>query len=209
LISSNSRIATKNQFKAWLTPSFKLFTSVSLYTTKKNMIPHHTFYKDGYISSASNGGFSNIKLFFIAYKNFFRLVSFMIYFKVPKLLFTNNMFREEACAINWEHLTKHPFMYKYNYHPIFYKPSKLDDRLPLVFRLFKQSGIVSALVIDSLYHAKTAYYLHRFNFYSVGFVEANKPKYILNSSIPALGDSILSQLFFVRTMLLLKRITLN
>ena len=196
-----------NTFKRWLKPSFKLFISVSLYNTKKIISPHHTFRSDGYLSASSNGGFSDIKLFFNAYKSFFYLLYSVLYFNVPKLIFTNNIFREEACSINWEHLSRNTFIFRYNYHSIFFRPSKLDDKLPLLFRLFKQSGIASAFIIDSLYHSKNIYYLHRFNFYTIGFVEGNKPKYTLNTALPSLGDSVTGQLFFIRSLLLIRRIT--
>jgi len=108
--------------------------------------------------------------------------------------------------MNWENLKKYAFIFKYNYYPIFFKPSKLDDSLPLIFRLFKQSGIISTLIVDSLYHTKTIYYLHRFEFYTIGLIEGNKPKYTLNTSLPALGDSLLSQLFFIRSILVINKL---
>ena len=198
--SSNNRLST------WTKTSFKLFTQVSLYNRKKLFRPHHTFNIDGYINSGENGGFSNVKLFYSAYKKFYYLIYTMLYFNVPYLIFSNAIFREESCSLNWEQLSSHLFIWKYNYHTLFYRPSKLDDRLPMVFSLFKQSGITASLVIDSLYHSKTIYYLHRHNIYSVGFVEGNKPKHIVNSSLPALGDTLLSQLFFVRSFITLKKI---
>ena len=198
--SSNNRLST------WTKTSFKLFTQVSLYNRKKLFRPHHTFNIDGYINSGENGGFSNVKLFYSAYKKFYYLIYTMLYFNVPYLIFSNAIFREESCSLNWEQLSSHLFIWKYNYHTLFYRPSKLDDRLPMVFSLFKQSGITASLIIDSLYHSKTIYYLHRHNIYSVGFVEGNKPKHIVNSSLPALGDTLLSQLFFVRSFITLKKI---
>jgi hypothetical protein len=128
------------------------------------------------------------------------------YFNMPKLLFSSNVFREETCSLNWESLSSYIFIWRYNFHSLFYKPSKLDDKLPLTFLLFKQSGISSGVVIDSLYHAKTIYYLHRAEFYSIGLVEGNKSKYALNAALPALGENILSQLFFIRTMLTINKL---
>ena len=194
------------RLNSWTKTSFKLFTQVSLYNRKKLFRPHHTFNIDGYINSGENGGFSNIKLFYSAYRKFYSLLYTIIYFNIPSLIFSNAIFREESCSLNWEHLSKHLFIWKYNYHSLFYKPSKLDDRLPMVFSLFKQSGIVSSIIIDSLYHSKTIYYLHRHDIYSIGFVEGNKPKHVLNSSLPALGDTLLSQLFFIRSFITLKKI---
>ena len=207
-ITSSNKLnrPTNSRLTNWTKTSFKLFTQVSLYNRKKLFRPHHTFNIDGYINSGENGGFSNVKLFYSAYRKFYHLIYTMIYFSVPSLIFSNAIFREESCSLNWEHLSNHLFIWKYNYHTLFYRPSKLDDRLPMIFSLFKQSGITASLIIDSLYHSKTIYYLHRHNIYSVGFVEGNKPKHILNSSLPALGDTLLSQLFFVRSFITLKKI---
>jgi hypothetical protein len=167
---------------------------------------HHTYIHDGFTNRSGNGGFTNVKLFFSLYKNFFNLLYSLTYFNVSKLIFSSNVFREEACALNWEHLSEQLFIWRYNYHSLFYKPSKLDDKLPTTFLLFKQAGINSGIVIDSLYHAKTIYYLHRAEFYSLGLVEGNKSKYVLNASLPALSENILSQLFFIRTLLLINKL---
>lgn len=190
----------------WIKSSFKLFSSVSSYNRKKLLKPHHTFVIDGYINSGENGGFSNIRLFFNAYKRFYLLLQTLIYHNISKLVFTGPFFKDESCAMNWQSLSSYLFIWKYNYYSIFYRPSKLDDRLPMIFSLFKQAGITSSLISDTLYHSKTVYYLHRYNIYSIGFVEGNKPKHVLNVSLPALGDNILSQLFFIRSILILKRL---
>ena len=192
--------------KRWLSSSFKTFVNLSSYSSKRILIIHHSHLRDGLTNSWGNGGFSCPKSFFKLYRKFFGLVYSIIYYNIPKLIFTNNIFREEACSINWESLPKSTFIFKYNYHSIFFKPSKLDDKLPLLFRLFKQSGISSAFIVDSLYHSKNVYYLHRFNFYTIGLVEGNKPKYTLNTALPSLGDSIVGQLFFIRSLLLIRRL---
>jgi hypothetical protein len=145
-------------------------------------------------------------MFFSLYKKFFYLLYNLIYFNIPKLLFTSNIFREEACSLNWSNLSHHLFIWRYNFHSLFYKPSKLDDQLPLTFTLFRQIGISSSIVIDTLYHAKTIYYLHRAEFYSIGLVEGNKSKYTLNAALPALGENILSQLFFIRALITIKKL---
>jgi hypothetical protein len=196
----------KSRTTPWIKSSFKLFSSVSSYNRKKLIKPHHTFIIDGYVNSGENGGFSNIRLFFNAYKRFYLLLQTLIYHDISKLVFSGPLFKDESCALNWQSLSSYLFIWKYNYYSIFYRPSKLDDRLPIIFSLFKQAGITSSLVSDTLYHAKTVYYLHRYNIYSIGFVEGNKPKHALNVSLPALGDSILSQLFFIRSILVLKRL---
>jgi hypothetical protein len=167
---------------------------------------HHSYIHDGFTNGSGNGGFTNVRLFFSLYKKFFNLLYNLVYFSIPRLVFSSNVFREESCSLNWESLSRHLFIWRYNFHSLFYKPSKLDDKLPLTFSMFKQVGISSGIIIDSLYHSKTIYYLHRAEFYSIGIVEGNKSKYILNAALPALGESILSQLFFVRTLITINKL---
>ena len=192
--------------KRWLSSSFKTFVNLSSYSSKRILIIHHSHLRDGLTNSWGNGGFSCPKSFFKLYRKFFGLVYSIIYYNIPKLIFTNNIFREESCALNWSSLSSHLFIWRYNYHSLFYKPSKLQDSLLTAFYMLRQAGITSGIVVDTLYHSKTIYYLHRTNFYSVGLVDAGKSKYTLNAALPALGENLASQLFFLRSIIFINRL---
>lgn len=198
-----------NKLNSVTSNSFKIFINCSMYNNKRIFKVHHTYNIDGLISSSNNAGFNNIKSFLNSYKKFFNLIYYITYFKLPTIMFSNNIFREEVCSINWAHLSNHLFIWKYNYYSIFFKPSKLKDSLVYTFTLFKQARISSSIVTDTQYHNKTIYYLHRYNFYSIGISDAGKSKYILNSSLPALGESITSQLFFIRMLTLINKIVVT
>ena len=192
--------------KRWLSSSFKTFVNLSSYSSKRVLIIHHSHLRDGLTNSWGNGGFSCAKSFFSLYKKFFNLIYSILHYNIPKLIFSNNIFREECCALNWASLSSHLFIWRYNYHSLFYKPSKLQDSLLTAFYMLRQAGITSGIVVDTLYHSKTIYYLHRTNFYSVGLVDAGKSKYTLNAALPALGENLASQLFFIRSIMFINRL---
>lgn len=204
-LSKNVKLNVRIKSKLTMT-TFKLFTNLSSYNRKHLLRIHHSYKINGLLNGSGNGGFNNVKTFYSLYSRFFNILYTLVHFNIQRLVFSNNIFREEACALNWESLSQHLFIWKYNYHSLFYKPSKLDDKLPQTFSLFKQAGITSSIVIDSSYHSKTIYYLHRAEFYSIGVTEGNKSKYLLNTTLPALGESILTQLFFVRIIAIMGRL---
>lgn len=65
----------------------------------------------------------------------------------------------------------------------------------------------TAMVLDVFYHAKTIYYLNITGFYTFGLVPTNTSKYVLNLSLPTTQESILSQIFFIRFLLVSKKNT--
>lgn len=65
----------------------------------------------------------------------------------------------------------------------------------------------TAMVLDVFYHAKTIHYLNIMNFYTFGLVPTNTSKYTLNLSLPTTQESILSQIFFIRFLLVSKKNT--
>ena len=93
--SINARKKTK-----WIESSFKVFTSLSAYNRKHIMRVHHTYIHDGFTNGAGNGGFTNVRLFFSLYKKFFNLLYNLVYFSIPRLVFSSNVFREESCSLN-------------------------------------------------------------------------------------------------------------
>jgi len=197
----NKKILTK-----WVKTSFKLFVNLSSYNRKHLLKVHHSYIHDGLLNSNGNGGFTNLKLFFSLYKKFIYMLYHLFYYNITNLIFSSNIFKEETCSLNWSNLSDKLFIWKYNYYSIFYRQTKLDDRLPSVFNIFKSSGISSSIIVDTLYHNKTIYYLRRSQFYTLGLVEGNNTKYIVDASLPALSESILTQLFFIRTILYLKKV---
>ena len=205
----NNSIGNVKVLKTWVNSSFKLFSNSMLYNRKRIIRVHHTYNHDGIFNGSGNLGFTSVRSLFTLYKKFFYLMYSIIYYGISKLIFANNIFREESNALNWDHLSHHLFIWKYNYNSIFYKPSKLEDKLSTLFLLFKQVGITSGIVVDTLYHSKTIYYLHRFNFYSIGLVDAGKSKYTLNVSLPSLGENLTAHLFFVRSIVLLNKTILK
>ena len=65
------------------------------------------------------------------------------------------------------------------------------------------------LVIDVLYHSKTIYYLRRTGFYTLGLVPINYNANTLDFAIPVSSDSLLSQVFLIRFLSIIKQATLQ
>jgi len=65
----------------------------------------------------------------------------------------------------------------------------------------------TAMILDVFYHSKTIHYLNIFGFYTFGLVPTNTSKYTLNFALPTAQESILSQIFFIRFLLVSKKHT--
>lgn len=63
----------------------------------------------------------------------------------------------------------------------------------------------TAMILDVFYHAKTIHYLNISGFYTFGLVPTNTSYYTLNFVLPTTQESILSQIFFIRFLLVSKK----
>jgi hypothetical protein len=77
----------------------------------------------------------------------------------------------------------------------------------LILENYTLMNFHTAMILDVFYHAKTIYYLNITGFYTFGLVPTNTNKYTLNLSLPTTQESILSQVFFIRFLLVSKKHT--
>ena len=68
----------------------------------------------------------------------------------------------------------------------------------LLFKFFKLNGFYTAIVYDAMMHKNTIYYLQRLNYFSIGIVPANLPKYTLSVAIPSINENSLNHLFLLK-----------
>ena len=193
--------------KSDIISSFKSFVLLGSSSTS-GLLKVHPSNKQFFLKIASSGGgFTSLRLLFNVYNKFNSLLFNITYFDIKLLSFGNSVFRQEIAAINWGHITYYIALFKLSNMSIFFRPNKLNDKLPKVFKFLKLNGFHTSIVYDCNYHKRTIYYLHRLNFFSIGIVPANMPKYTLSVSLPTLNDTLLSHLFMVRLFVKIQRIS--
>jgi len=168
---------------------FKLFTKVSLYSNRNKLKVHHS--QSNYYSLHTKGGtsFSSLSLLNGIFDKFITLITNLFYFNLRILPFSSSAIKDDLISIYWFNSTRFKKILKYTSQSVFFSPNKMSDQYPFIFPFWKLSGYNVSLVYDVTYHLKTLYYLHRFNFYSVGILPSSMPKYKLSVSIPSLNDS--------------------
>lgn len=90
-----------------------------------------------------------------------------------------------------------------------YKPNKINDEGEFIFRKLKYLNFNVACVSDVVYHNKTIYYLRRLNFYTFGLVPTIYHAKTLDFAIPTADTNPVMQVFFIRTLLVIKQTSLK
>jgi len=133
----------------------------------------------------------------------------LFFYKIDTLTFGTSFFKQELLSLNWQSMKKFKFMWRYTRPFLSFRSNKITTYGDFVFYRLNLLGMRLGLVIDVLYHSKTIYYLHRSGFYTVGLVPINYNINTLNFAVPSTSDSLLTQVFFIRFLSLIKQNTSN
>ena len=186
--------------------SFKMYMKINVYNSS-NLRVHSSFFTT-YLSFASaNVSLINVRKFFQYYKTFFNFVSNIFYYKLPFLSFSSSSFKREILSLNWSYLSKFSYMWKYTKPFFFFTPNKIRNEMSVLLENYTLMNFHTAMVLDVFYHARTIHYLNITGFYTFGLVPTNTSKYTLNFALPTTQESILSQVFFIRFLLVSKKNT--
>ena len=121
------------------------------------------------------------------------------------LIFSPSFFKNESLSLNWNVLSKFSSTWRYIKPFLVYKLNTITDSGELIFRKLKFLGFNLGCVTDVLYHSKTIYYLKRLNFYTFGLVPTLYNSKTLDFAIPTTNDNLVTQLFFIRFLIVVKQ----
>lgn len=164
-----------------------------------------------YYMGATKGGLSvfNVSKLFNKWKLSYYLFFNLFHYKIQFLSFTPSFFKKEVLSLTWKDAKQVSFLWRYIKPFLVYKQNKINDEGEFIFRKIKFLGFNIACVSDISYHNKTIYYLKRLNFYTIGLVPTIYHRNTLDFAIPTSNSDIISQLFFIRTLLIIKQTTLS
>lgn len=192
-----------------LLKSFKSYIRVNSNSITTLTVPHFTF-KYFYLGYRRGGvAVLNISKFFTRWKDVYYLMFNLFFYKIDTLTFGTSFFKQELLSLNWQSMKKFKFMWRYTRPFLSFRSNKITTYGDFVFYRLNLLGMRLGLVIDVLYHSKTIYYLHRSGFYTIGLVPINYNINTLNFAIPSTSDSLLTQVFFIRFLSLIKQNTSN
>ena len=145
----------------------------------------------------------NSERYFSRWVDSYNLMLNLFYTSPTSQLLTNKVFLEESLIFNWHYSTKNYKLFKY-VQPFFSLKDSLHGEAihGSVFAIFLQR-LEFMVAADILNHRNLLKYLRRYGIYSIGLVPASQSPWQVSYPIPSISDSSLTQLFFLKWLLLI------
>ena len=184
---------------------FKSFIKTNLNTFNCRTVAHASF-KFYYLGTSRRGYLvvSLIKVF-QRLKDFYYLLFNLFFYKIELLYLGNSFFKKEILALNWLLFSSFNYLWRYVKPFIFLKPNNINIYGDFIFYKVRLMGINISIIFDVVYHSKTLHYVRRAGFYSIGVVPTTYKLGCVNFALPAASNSIISHLFSVRFILLIRK----
>lgn len=185
---------------------FSRFLLVSYYQPNNNIKQHQAF-RFAYYSRSSKVLILNLQKTFVFWKNFYYLIFNLFYYDLRLVTFSNPFFLREASTLNWffnKHLLN---TFKFSYPFMFFKMSHIVNYGNIFFRKMRYYNINTSIVLDSLYHSKTLFYLKNNNFFNISVVTPSSFSRLVDIYLPVTSNSLFVQLFVIRYLLIIKKTT--
>lgn len=147
----------------------------------------------------------SIRKLFVRWKDAYLLLFNLFYYKIDLLVFGTSVFKNELLGLNWDVFSRLKVSWRYTRPFLFHRSNKIDRLGDWLFKRIRIFGVNSAFVLDVFYHKKTIHYLHRAGFYTIGAVPTTAHIRSVNFALPTSLDSGLTQLFFLRFTLVVKK----
>lgn len=157
-----------------------------------------------YVSPTLN--FINLRKIFMLWSNILSFITNVFFFKIDYLVFSNTYFKYETLVLNWLTSKHFRYIWKYSSPFIFFLNNKTTFYTESFFRFLINKNIRLAFLIDLHYHSKSLFYLNKFKFISIGPVPLSANLYLLSLALPVSSNSVLSNLFFFRLLLKIKKL---
>ena len=183
---------------------FKLFISTTYYNSNSSLNKSYVF-RDVYYFYGTKFRVISLDKIFISWKNYHYLLFNIFFYNIKVLTFSNSFFIKETNSLNF-FLNKANFLNFRHINPfIFFKLGQIIDYGDTLFRKLRYGGVSTSLVVDTIQHAKTLYYLRGNKFFNIGLVTPSSYSKYLDVYLPVGSNSLFTQLFVMRYFLILKK----
>ena len=186
--------------------SFKLFIQTNLYPSTV-LFKTNPSWKSFFIDHSGNLKYFLLKKLFTKFKTLIYLLYTIYFFELKIIYFGNSLFKDETNSLNWVKLKNFISLWRYVLPFFTLKTSKIFNQAWIIFYKLRLNGYYTAFIIDLQYHIKTLYYLNRSQYYIIGVVPVWYNSNLVSFAIPVPNDSVVSQLFILRLVLLILKNT--
>jgi hypothetical protein len=135
----------------------------------------------------------------------------LYYYDIKFLTFSSSFFTKEVLSLNWLSFSNESLrsIWRFIQPFLLFKLGQIVNYGGFLFRKLRLSGLNVALVIDLLYHNKTLYYLNLNHFFVISLISSSSRFKNIDLVLPVNTNSIFSQLFFIRFLLLVRKDSQN
>ena len=197
---------SKHHLPIFFKKSFNYFVKLNVLTQKPTLKPHHSL-STLFISSGSKNSpvTFNLSKFYHKYTNTLQFIYNVFFYNLSTFLFGNVFLKNETHSFNWPSTFK--LQTRLTQILLFVLPFKRNKFSNTLLSFILTLGVKNAIIIDSLYHKTTVLFLQKISVLTIGVVPITSHYKSLDVSIPLANDNIFSQVFFIKLIFSLKKLT--
>jgi hypothetical protein len=195
-----------NSTKFWGKKLFSSFLYLNTWISYERLRPHPSFIQFYYGTKDGNVAFVNLHKLYKLLDTVVLFITNIFFYQIRYIVFGTSYFRYEVLALGWDFNLIFKAMWRYTHPFLFFLSNKTTRYTEFYFKYLKQQGANLALLVDVYYHQRTLYYCSRFKFITVGPVPITTNMYMVSVALPTASNSAMSNLFFLRLILKLKRL---
>ena len=193
--------------KPWKKVLVTSFINLNTWLPTPTLKVHHSFTALYYFNKQSNIGIFNLKRLFTVWNNILFFMQSIVSFNLKYTFFSSSYFRYENLSLNW-YKNKHlKSLWKFTDPFIFFLNNKTTLSNDIYFKFLKRKLSNLSFVVDIYYHKRTLHYLKKYKYITIGPVPISSNLYSLTISFPTSSNSVFSNLFFIRFLFRLKKLT--
>lgn len=145
--------------------------------------------------------------FFKRWVDAYSLLFNIFFYNIYPLIFGAPVFKNETLSLNWYFTNLEHSVWQY-YFPFFiYKLSEYSHRTEYFLSKLKDAGSNFFFITDCMYHYKMFHFFKKSHCYTIGLINGNINPWLVDYPILVFSDNLLVQLFFLKLLVMLNKIT--
>nr|YP_010049525.1 ribosomal protein S2 [Strombidium cf. sulcatum]QPL15930.1 ribosomal protein S2 [Strombidium cf. sulcatum] len=188
---------------------FQILLNITPTTPNHLFKVHHTYIKYGLFLQNKQLWPFNILKFYQVWKNFYKLIYNLFYFKINLFFLGSLFFKNETNALNFSLNGVLLNIFKYVNFTLFNINMRTNPVLKGMYRLLQDKGFHTALIFDIFNHQFTTQHLYNTGYYTISLTPISYFNPRVSFNIPLMSSNLINQLFFYRFILRIKQSTLN
>lgn len=207
LKTDNNYLSNFEKKKPWKKALITSFLNVNTWLPTPTLKVHQSFTAIYFFNKQSNIGVFNLKKLFVTWNNILIFIQNIFNFNLRYTFFSSSYFKYESLSLNWYKNNHLKNFWRFTNPFIFFLNNKTTLFNDIYFKRLKKKLINFSFVVDIYYHKRTLHYLKKYRYITLGPVPISSSLYTLDIVFPTSSNSVFSNLFFVRLLFRLNKLT--